>query len=78
MRHDYKFLTDQSKQDKTVFRPEKSHLILFSAIAVGLVLGFSLLPKQAGANKEQPQTLIAKRLATDTGEQGHRITALTC
>jgi len=62
MRHDYKFLTTKTRQDRARFRPERSHLILFSAIAVGLIIGFSLLPKQAGANKEQPQALISEPL----------------
>ena len=52
MRHDYK-LTNQETRTRSGFRPEKSHLLLISAIAVGLVLGFSLLPNQAGANKNK-------------------------
>jgi len=74
MRHDYKFLTDKTQQGRSSFRPEKSHLILVSAIAAGLMLGISLLPQQAGANKKQPQSIIAPDLQANTISPTSKIT----
>jgi murein DD-endopeptidase MepM/ murein hydrolase activator NlpD len=62
MRHDYKYLSNQEAKTPSKFRPEKTHVLLVSAIAAGLVLGFSLLPNQAGANKNNIITASTKKI----------------
>ena len=62
MRHDYKYLSNQEAITPSKFRPEKSHVLLVSAIAAGLVLGFSLLPNKAGANKNNIITASTKKI----------------
>jgi len=59
MRHDYKFITEQTDSPRTGYRPGKSHIILVSAIAAGMLLGFSLIPTLAGANKTEDQVPVA-------------------
>ncbi len=56
MRHDYKNFSTQEINSPGKFRPEKAHLLLITAIAVGLTIGFSLMPNQAGANKKDTIT----------------------
>jgi len=53
MRHDYKFLSDQKTSPIRALRPRKHHLLLISAIAAGIFITTSLLPNQAGANKQE-------------------------
>lgn len=59
MRHDYKFMTEQTVSPRTGYRPGKSHIILVSAIAAGMLLGFSLIPTLAGANKSEDQIPVS-------------------
>lgn len=78
MQHDYKFQSNQEIKLPGGFRPEKSLLLLISAIVAGLLLGFSMLPNQAGANKNENLILPVSNISIqlDTRETDNLVIPL--